>query len=335
MDKRRESRRPKRRPSTRKLIQLYSALLYNAHLKGFIEGEIYTGKVKYACVPGLNCYSCPGAVGACPLGALQNALSASGRRAGWYVMGILLLFGVTLGRTVCGWLCPLGLIQELLHRVPTPKLRKSAVTRALSLLKYVLLAVFVLALPLWYGLRYGLSFPAFCKYLCPAGTFEGSVALLANPANTRLFGLLGALFTSKFVIMLVAGLACIFCYRSFCRFLCPLGALYGLFNRFCLVGVRVDAGRCSGCGACVDHCGMDVRRVGDRECIQCGSCMSVCGQNAISIRAGAVTLKAPAAGCADDTPDAPEKRRLRGRIPLVPALALLCAALLWFNVFAP
>ena len=137
------------RPTTRRLVQLYSALLHNAYVKGFIDGKIYTGNAKYACVPGFNCYSCPGAVGSCPLGSIQNALASAGHRAGWYVLGIILLFGVILGRTICGWLCPLGLIQELLHRIPTPKLKKNRVTRALSWLKYVILAVFVVAIPLW------------------------------------------------------------------------------------------------------------------------------------------------------------------------------------------
>ena len=100
-------------------------LLHNAYIKGFIDGKIYTGNAKNACVPGFNCYSCPGAVGACPLGALQNALAFAGHRAGWYVLGILLLFGVILGRTICGWLCTMGVNQELLHGIPTPKIRKS------------------------------------------------------------------------------------------------------------------------------------------------------------------------------------------------------------------
>jgi len=129
------------KPTTRRLVQLYSALLHNAYLKGFITGEIYKGNGKYLCAPGFNCYSCPAAAGACPLGSIQNALASADHRAGWYVMGIILLYGVILGRTICGWLCPLGLIQELLNKVPTPKIRKSAVTRALSWLKYVLLAV--------------------------------------------------------------------------------------------------------------------------------------------------------------------------------------------------
>ena len=218
------------RPTTRRLVQLYSALLHNAYVKGFIDGRIYTGNAKYACVPGFNCYSCPGAVGSCPLGSIQNALASTGHRAGWYVLGIIMLFGVILGRTICGWLCPLGLIQELLHKIPTPKLKKSRVTRALSWLKYVILAVFVVAIPLWYGLRYQIPLPGFCKYICPAGTFEGAMGHLANPANTSYYSMLGILFTRKFVIMLVIGLVCVFCYRSFCRFICPLGAIYGLFN---------------------------------------------------------------------------------------------------------
>ena len=323
------------KPSTRRWVQLYSALLYNAHIKGFISGQIYQGAVKYACVPGLNCYSCPGAVGACPLGAIQNALASAGHRAGWYVLGIMLLYGVILGRTICGWLCPMGLIQELLHRIPTPKLPKSRVTRALSWLKYVVLGALVVALPLWYGLRYDLPLPAFCKYICPAGTAEGAMVLLANPANASFYGMLGLLFTRKFVIMLVIGLACVFCYRSFCRFLCPLGAIYGLFNRFNVIGVKVDADRCNQCGACVRGCDMDVRRVGDHECIHCGKCMAMCSQGAISIRAGKITLKAPDTGRAGDVPDAAGKRRRPGRALWGAALGLLCFALLWFNVLDP
>ena len=323
------------RPTTRRLVQLYSALLHNAYIKGFIDGRIYTGNAKYACVPGFNCYSCPGAVGSCPLGSIQNALASTGHRAGWYVLGIIMLFGVILGRTICGWLCPLGLIQELLHKIPTPKLKKSRVTRALSWLKYVILAVFVVAIPLWYGLRYQIPLPGFCKYICPAGTFEGAMGHLANPANTSYYSMLGILFTRKFVIMLVIGLACVFCYRSFCRFICPLGAIYGLFNRFNVIGVKVDANRCNHCGACVRHCGMDVRHVSDHECIHCGKCMEVCKQGAISIKAGRITLKAPEMGCVGDAPDAPAKRRKTGRILWGAALAVLCFALVWFNFLDP
>ena len=321
------------RPTTRRMVQVYSALLYNAHLKGFITGEIYRGPTKAVCVPGFNCYSCPGAIGACPLGAIQNALASTGHRAGWYVLGILLLYGVILGRTVCGWLCPLGWIQELLHKIPTPKIRKSAVTRTLSWLKYILLALFVTALPLWYGLAYDVPLPAFCKYICPAGTLEGAMGLL--PTNPDFFSMLGILFTRKFVIMGIIGLACIFCYRSFCRFLCPLGAIYGLFNRFHVIGIRVDPNRCNRCGACVKHCEMDIRRVGDHECIHCGKCMAHCRQGAISLQAGKIRLKGPAIRENGTAPESPRKQQFRGRALWGAALAVLCFAVLWYNVLDP
>ncbi len=280
------------RPTTRRLVQLYAALLQNAHLRGFADGEIYRGPVKAVCAPGLNCYSCPAAVGACPLGALQNAIAAQAQRPAFYVIGMLLLFGLALGRVICGWLCPMGLIQELLHKVPTPKLRKNRFTRVLSWLKYVILAVFVVILPFWYSLQ-KFPLPAFCKYICPAGTLEGAVGLLSNPVNADKFGMLGILFTRKFIILALILGACVFIYRAFCRFLCPLGAIYGLFARIALLGVRVDRHRCTGCGACVRTCPMDITRVGDHECIHCGRCIDVCPEKAIELKAGKLTLKGP------------------------------------------
>lgn len=277
------------RPSTRRLVQLYTALLYNANLKGFAEGEIYQGKSKALCVPGLNCYSCPGAVGACPLGALQNAVAASAARPAFYVIGVLLLFGLLLGRTVCGWACPIGLLQEFLHKIPVPKLKKSRVTRALCWVKYLLLAILVLAVPLYYAFR-RVPLPAFCKYVCPAGTLEGALLLLVHPKNAEKLGMLGALFTNKFVLLVLILTACMFLYRAFCRFLCPLGALYGLMTRLALIGVRLDAARCTDCGVCRALCPTDIRNVGDRECIACGKCVNRCPETAIQFRAGKFTL---------------------------------------------
>ncbi|MBQ8229675.1 MAG: 4Fe-4S binding protein [Clostridia bacterium] len=264
------------KPTKRRLIQVYAALLYNANIKGFFNGQIYKGNTKKLCVPGLNCYSCPGAVGACPLGSLQNALSASGTRTPAYIFGIIILFGLLLGRTICGFLCPIGLGQELLYKIKTPKLKKSKVTRVLSYLKYVLLVALVVIVPLVFAV------PGFCEYICPAGTFEGGVGLLSNSENEGLLAILGPLFTWKFMLLVLIVVASIFIFRAFCRFLCPLGALYGFFCRIAMLGVKIDKNKCTDCGLCIGVCKMDTKRVGDHECIQCGACISVCPAKAIS-----------------------------------------------------
>ena len=282
----------RKKPMTRRLIQLYSALLYNAHLKGFAEGRIYTGPLKNLCVPGLNCYSCPGAVAACPLGALQNAVAASADRPAFYVVGLLLLFSLLLGRVICGFLCPFGLLQELLHKIPTKKVQKSPLTRGLSRLKYAVLLLFVLGIPAWFAFR-GLPLPGFCKFICPAGTLEGAVLLLLHPANSALRAMIGGLFWWKCGLMLLILTACVFVFRAFCRFLCPLGALYGLMAKLALLGVKLDEGRCTGCGACLRACPVDIRRVGDSECVHCGSCIDLCPARAISFRAGRILLRGP------------------------------------------
>ena len=263
-------------PSKRRIIQLYSALLYNANIKGFFNGRIYKGPTKNLCVPGLNCYSCPGAVGACPLGSLQNALSASSVRTPTYILGILALFGLTLGRTVCGFLCPVGLGQELLYKIKTPKLKKSRVTRVLSYFKYVVLIALVVIVPLFFAV------PGFCEYICPAGTFEGGLGLLTNPNNEGLLANLGPLFSWKFTLLVLIIVASVFIFRVFCRFLCPLGAIYGFFSRIALLGVKLDKEKCTDCGLCIGVCKMDIKRVGDHECIHCGACISVCPAKAIS-----------------------------------------------------
>lgn len=268
------------KPTKRKLIQIYAALLFNANLKGFATGKIYTGDVKSICTPGLNCYSCPAASGACPLGSLQNSIVSANKSTLYYVFGIILLYGLLFGRWICGFLCPFGLIQELLHKIPTPKIKKGKITRVLSFFKYFVLVFFVGIIPVAYALR-SFPLPGFCKYICPAGTLEGALGLLSNKLNTGYLRMLGPLFTWKFALMVSFLIACVFIFRFFCRFLCPLGAIYGFFNKISLVGVRVDRKSCTDCGICVNKCQMDIKHVGDNECINCGECIDVCPTKAI------------------------------------------------------
>ncbi len=276
-------------PTKRRLIQLYSALLFNANLKGYISGNIFEGITKNICTPGLNCYSCPGAVTACPLGALQNAFSASKKTAPYYMLGIIMLYCIMFGRWICGWLCPFGLVQDLLHKIPSPKLKKNKVTKVLSYFKYVVLIFFVVIVPLAYAIK-DFPLPAFCKYICPAGTFGGAIGLLINPANSDYFPMLGPLFTWKFALMVSFIVGAVFIYRIFCRFVCPLGALYGIFNKFAIFGIKLEKRSCVNCGKCVDICKMDISEVGDHECIQCGKCIDVCPTKAISWKGSKIIL---------------------------------------------
>ena len=79
-------------------------------------------------------------------------------------------------------------------------------------------------------------------------------------------------------------LLCLIFYRGFCRFLCPLGAVYSFFNPISFFGIRVNKEKCTGCNACIRACKMDCKRVGDRECIHCGECRKVCPEDAISYK---------------------------------------------------
>ena len=334
------------KPTKRRIIQLYAALLTNANLKGFGSGKIYMGNVKVVCAPGLNCYSCPAASAACPLGALQNALAASKTRMPYYVVGILLLYGFLFGRWICGFLCPFGLIQDLLHKIKTPKLKKSRFTRVLSYLKYVILGVFVIGIPLIYALqKIPFTLPAFCKYICPSGTLLGAGGLLANKANDSMFSMLGPLFTWKFLLLVVFIVGAIFIYRFFCRFFCPLGALYGLFNKISWVGMKVEQPRCTNCGLCIGKCEMDVLHVGDQECIACGKCVNACPTGAITYKGPKILLAPNEAGGKIDTAklktidpldapgtELPKKTKIARLVLAIAMAALMVGALVYYNV---
>ena len=266
-------------------IQLLWTLITNAFVVGFARGDIYQGKLKSVCVPGLNCYSCPGAIASCPIGALQAVLGSYEFRLPLFVTGFLILVGTICGRFVCGFLCPFGLVQDLLYRIPFPKKwRTFPGDRPLRFLKFLVLAVFVVALPLLVTDLIGQGYPWFCKLICPSGTLMGGIPLVS--ANETLQQSIGALFVWKMGLLLFLCLLGVVLCRPFCRYLCPLGAIYGLLQQASFYRLSVDQDACISCGQCARVCPMacePTKRPNDMECIRCGRCKAACPTEAIEI----------------------------------------------------
>ena len=268
----------------RHLIQAAWAALTNSHVSGFVTGKIYTGKLKNLCVPGLNCYSCPGATGACPIGSLQAVIGSWNFKFAYYVIGFLIFVGAILGRLVCGFLCPFGLIQDLLHKIPFfKKIRTFRGDKLLRKLKYVIFLVFVILLPLFLTDLMGQGAPYFCKLICPAGTLEGGLPLVL--LNKAMRGAIGWLYIWKNTILIATIVLSILIYRPFCKYICPLGAFYSIFNKVSLFRYRIDGDKCVHCGKCAKVCQMNVDPVktpNSPECIRCGLCRQACPKDAIS-----------------------------------------------------
>ena len=263
-------------------FQLVAALASNPLLLNFFLGKIHKGNSKIVCVPGLNCYSCPAAAASCPIGSLQAVIGSSKFHFAYYIVGFLILIGILLGRIVCGFLCPFGWFQELLHKIPTKKFSTKK-WRLLTYLKYVVLAVFVIFLPMTVVNEVGLGDPFFCQYICPAGILEGGIPL--SIANSSIRASLGELFIWKSCILLGIVVFSIFFYRPFCKWLCPLGAFYALFSKISLYQFHIDTEKCTACGACSKVCKMDVdvfRTPNHAECIRCGDCICTCPHQAIT-----------------------------------------------------
>jgi ferredoxin len=279
----------------RKAVQAASFLLSNLYLRGWLDATIYTGRSKMFCIPGLHCYSCPSAILSCPVGSLQNILASPGFAGGMAsgrpdalillaVIGFLLAVGFLAGRIACGWICPFGLLQELLHRIPVPKVSIPSGWRAG---KYAVLLVFVLFLPAVLRLvPGGGGDPWFCKVICPAGTlFAGWPLAAADGGQTFQ---LGFLFTWKSAILAAVLLWAMVSRRPFCRVLCPLGAFWGLAGKVSLFRMSVSR-NCIRCNRCREVCPVDIaifREPASAECIRCSRCIAECPVACIRHSAG-------------------------------------------------
>ncbi len=266
----------------RKIIQIAAFGYSNTYLQNFANGQLYKGRWKQFCNPGLNCYSCPAARLSCPIGAMQAVSGSMSFNMSFYATGFVLAVGVLFGRAVCGYICPFGLIQELLYRIPAPKKR---LWKGFTYIKYILFILFVLLLPVIYTNDLGMGAPAFCEYICPAGTLEGGLPLLA--AHPQLRRVVGALFSVKACILVVTLIGCVIICRFFCKVMCPLGAIYGILNKISIYHMEVDEAACISCGKCQTVCPMDVnpsKTPDSTECIRCGKCTVRCPKEALSLK---------------------------------------------------
>ncbi len=278
------------REKARRIAQFSSLILTNLYFQGWIYGTIFTGKSKMFLAPGLHCYSCPSSVLACPAGSLQNVLSsegflgglATGRPDAMILLGIagfLLTFGFIAGRFACGWLCPFGLLQGLLHKIPSPKITIPASWRDG---KYAVLLIFVVILPLILRPVPGAGGdPWFCKSICPSGTLTAGIPLVLHDGGETLQT--GFLFSWKVTVLILVLLWSVASKRPFCRVLCPLGAVWGLAGKVSILRMRVDS-TCIRCDKCRSVCPVDISiytEPNSAECIRCGRCIDVCPVNAI------------------------------------------------------
>lgn len=216
------------------------------------------------CSPVFHCYSCPLATFACPIGVLANFSAL--HMFPYLAVGTLLAVGALFGSFVCGWACPFGFLQDLIARIPT---RKFTLPAWMGGFRYAVLAVFVLVIPyLW-----GEAHPLFFCRLCPTGAIEAALPNMVRlaVADEPIVWLTAA----KTIILVVILFAMLFTWRPWCTLFCPLGAIYGLLNRFSAVFLRFHPNRCGDCETCRSLCvdgGPPERRVDGLRCVRCLEC---------------------------------------------------------------
>jgi polyferredoxin len=207
------------------------------------------------------------------------------RQFPYYILGYIGLVGIAFGRAFCGWLCPFGLLQELIKKITSFRFK---IKKSWGILKYVILLIMIPVVYFTYE-------PWFCK-LCPAGTIEGTFPIMLSPLWTELSKLISFRFFIKLAIAIVFILLFVVIRRPFCRYMCPLGAMWGLFNKISFVRMKVDNSRCLKCNLCQEVCPMDIKIYEDPnhfDCIRCLKCVYVCPQKIIEVEVGGVSLIKP------------------------------------------
>ncbi|KPK87518.1 hypothetical protein AMJ80_11930, partial [bacterium SM23_31] len=256
----------------RRLIQVGFGLVFiNSYIAVLWTKMLYNGPLRSVCVPVLNCHSCPTALFACPIGMMQYY--ASLHQFPFFVLGFIAFIGLVFGRAACGWLCPFGLVQDLMFKIKSVKYR---IPRFFSYFKYAFLAGLVLLLPFLTGTHW-------FSRLCPWGGITAAIPWVAwNPEHplTELpivpEGSVGEWFWIKMGIVAVFLLLFVLTKRPFCYTTCPLGAIFSFFNKYSLFKIEVDE-ECTQCGLCRKKCAVNMlayENANNPNCVECLECLA-------------------------------------------------------------
>ncbi|NIS74719.1 MAG: 4Fe-4S binding protein [Deltaproteobacteria bacterium] len=251
----------------RRIVQGIGTFGSNGYFKGFVTASLYQGPLKGFCVPALNCYACPGALFSCPIGTMQHFMVT--RNVPFYSMGILGVVGSSIGRMACGTLCPFGFLQDILYKIRTWKF---PIPKILRYGKYLSLAGLVFVIPY-------LTRENWFSKLCPMGTLTAGIPWVTLDPNIR--AMIQWLFWVKISILLFFVSTSVLTKRPFCRVVCPLGAIFSVFNKASFFKLEWNPETCTKCGKCQDICPVDIRvdeepnSVDCVRCLDCTRCPSV------------------------------------------------------------
>lgn len=186
------------------------------------------------------------------------------------VIFLAILAAVTIltiigNKLFCGWNCPVGALQELLHRIPVPKgLKKKLPFKMTNSVRIIFFVLFI-------ALLFTAGFSIY-EYVNPFEFFHWGFGLMA------------------IIPLAVSLIAAIFIFRPFCYFICPLGLYTWLAEQVSIVRIKVDKEKCTDCGICTEMSPcptipsiLEERKIRP-DCHPCGRCIEVCPENALSFR---------------------------------------------------
>ena len=225
-------------------------------------------KTGFVC-PFLHCHGCPFATFGCPIGVLQNFIIDG--QFPFFAIGSLGVYGIAFGRAFCGWACPFGTLHDILS--PSNR-RKEIKTKNYWYAKYAILFL-TLALA-WIALD-----TIFCKF-CPSGSLFAAIPFRLLYPDFSEYGLY---FYVHMLTLALAVVLALLISRFWCRYLCPMGAISGAFNKVSSVNISLDQKKCEKCYACLEECGMGITKLEDighsTDCTLCGRCVEACSEQAL------------------------------------------------------